>query len=752
MSLKNNSAQAEEIVNPGSVSQTVYDTIIIGSGFGGSVAALRLCEAFQKVDRPLGAGKPVLLLERGKDWWGNLTGQPTKAPPFSNYRQPDGRAGWMMDLEPFGTPQSPPDTYGQPEELDGETANFNTMTTYAQRPIPVYPGLVEMIVAYPPPPPEPVPDAPAPTPTMTTIVGAALGGTSHVYNTFFQKPSQLAFTLAFRDPEKLDSYESVLLSYGELAQHYDTVEKMMEPKTIDDKDNMVTETVPVREKPVFTYALKRSPPYLSTRSFRKQVKKIEDAVRLSKVETPIKSVQLEYTKLALDWSVVCKEVEVKMLPSAIIGEMWYGMNSYSISKTPSEGQELLGVKKALDQNYLKQAKDTGLLDIRCLSNVTNVYQDPNSDKDSPIYVINVEQIAPTDVANPTLLVYRAKNVIFSAGSMHTASMLLEYSNNPNPEAPDTKGLPALSKYVGKFWGQNGDVTGTQDLSIKTRPSDGGPGSTDASFYFVNDDTLNGITLPDDELEAAFNQSIDYMKVNKSASFIRLMLYPAWYDEADNLQNTYNMSVCYQPAPGEFLVDPASDKSSGRKVYSLYYPNTPTEKDEGAEPTEVGDVNVGVLDSVNALTTVLTTWGQVNASKEGESLTRRNGPLTYRGPLPALQSTRLHHARSLEGWDPNRVPEEFVVAYGVTAHPLGGCVLGKACNEFGQVLAAEDAKEEPDVKKEEPKVKKVVPGLYVVDGSLIPGSTGAATPAWTIAAVAEYCMTEITKKIVGTKQQ
>ncbi|MGV1893276.1 MULTISPECIES: hypothetical protein [Rhizobium/Agrobacterium group] len=748
MSLKNNSAPAEEITIPGSVSQTVYDTIIIGSGFGGSVAALRLCEAFQKANYSATAGKPVLLLERGKDWWGNLTGQPTKAPPFSNYRQPDGRAGWMMDLEPFGTPQSPPDTYGQPEELDGETANFNTMTTYAQRPIPVYPGLVEMIVAYPPPPPEPVPDAPAPTPTMTTIVGAALGGTSHVYNTFFQKPSQLAFTLAFRDPEKLDSYESVLLSYGELAQHYDTVEKMMEPKTIDDKDNMVTETVPVREKPVFTYALKRSPPYLSTRSFRKQVKKIEDAVRLSKVETPIKSVQLEYTKLALDWSVVCKEVEVKMLPSAIIGEMWYGMNSYSISSAPSEGQELLGVKKALDQNYLKQAKGTGLLDIRCLSNVTNVYQDPNSDKDSPIYVINVEQIAPTDVANPTLLVYRAKNVIFSAGSMHTASMLLEYSNNPNPEAPDTKGLPALSKYVGKFWGQNGDVTGTQDLSIKTRPSDGGPGSTDASFYFVKDKSLDH-DLSDDELKVAFDDSIAYMKSNNMASFIRLMLYPAWYDEADNLQNTYNMSVCYQPAPGYFIQDAASASSSGRKVYSLYYPNTP---DAGTKPSKDGDTNVGVLDSVNALTTVLTTWGQVNASKEGESLTRRNGPLTYRGPLPALQSTRLHHARNLKGWDPNRVPEEFVVAYGVTAHPLGGCVLGKACNEFGQVLAAEDEKEVPDVKNEVPEVKKVVPGLYVVDGSLIPGSTGAATPAWTIAAVAEYCMTEITKKIVGTKQQ
>ncbi|MGV1804266.1 GMC oxidoreductase [Agrobacterium vitis] len=720
MSLKNNSAQAEEIVNPGSVSQTVYDTIIIGSGFGGSVAALRLCEAFQKVDRPLGAGKPVLLLERGKDWWGNLTGQPTKAPPFSNYRQPDGRAGWMMDLEPFGTPQSPPATYGQAEDLGDATGNFNTMTTYAQRPIPVYPGLVQTITAF----------DDGGLPTMTTIVGAALGGTSQVYNSFFQKPSQLAFTLAFRDPEHLDSYSDVLLSYDKLAEHYDTVEQMMGPKTIDAKENLVTVSVPVGEDhATFTYPLKDSPPYLSTRSFREQVAKIDAVVNSGAVDTTIKSVQLEYTKLALDWSVVCKEVTAEMLPSAVIGEMWYGMNSYSVSTTPSESNELLGVKKALDQNYLKQAKDTGLLDIRCLSNVTNVYQDPNSGKDSPIYVINVEQISPTDVANPTLLVYRAKNVIFSAGSMHTASMLLEYSNNPNPEAPDTSGLPALSKYVGQFWGQNGDVTGTQDMSCKTRPSDGGPGSTDASFYFVKDESLDH-DLSDDELKVAFDDSIEYMKSHNSASFIRLMLYPAWFDEADNLQNTYNMSVCYQPAPGYFIPDTVSTNSSGRTVYNLYYPNTP---DAGTKPSTDGDTNVGVLDSITALATVLTEWGEINASKEGESLILRTGPLSYRGALPALQSTRLHHARVSEGWKSNRVPEEFVVAYGVTAHPLGGCVLGKACDEFGRVKAADDTP---------------VPGLYVVDGSLIPGSTGAATPAWTIAAVAEYCMTEITKKIVG----
>ncbi|MGV2128806.1 hypothetical protein ACQZ4Q_04600 [Agrobacterium vitis] len=740
MSSKKVSASAKEIVIPENGGPPVYETIIIGSGFGGSVAALRLCEAFQKANYSATAGKPVLLLERGKDWWGNLTGQPTTAPPFCNYRQPDGRAGWMVDVEPFGTPQSPPDTYGQAEDLGDETANFNTMTTYAQRPIPVYPGLVETLTAFQ-----------GPVPTMTAIVGAALGGTSQVYNSFFQKPSQLAFTLAFRDPEHLDSYKDVLLSYDKLAQHYDTVEQMMGPKTIDAKENKVSVTVPVSSDADLTvsYPLKDSPPYLSTRSFRAQVAKIDEAVKSGAVETPIQSVTLEYTKLALDWGVVCKEVNAEMLPSAIIGEMWYGMNSYSISTKPLGKKELLGVKKALDQNYLKQAKETGLLDIQCLSNVTNVYQDLSSNSVSPVYVVTVEEISPTDVANPTSVTYRAKNVIFSAGSMHTAPMLLEYSNNPNPQAPDTNGLPALSKYVGQFWGQNGDVTGTQDMSCKTRPSDGGPGSTDASFYFVKDESVDGTVLSDDKLEAAFNQSIDYMKSNNSASFIRLMLYPAWFDEADNLQNTYNMSVCYDPAPGYFDVNSAATNTSGRKTYSLYYPNTPV---AGSKPSQFGASSSGVLDSVNALTTVLTEWGEINASTEGESLIRRNGPLSYRGALPALASTEQYHARSLESWDPNRVPEEFVVAYGVTAHPLGGCVLGKACNEFGQVLAAEDAKEEPDVKKDEPEVKKVVPGLYVVDGSLIPGSTGAATPAWTIAAVAEYCMTKIAEKIVGTKQQ
>jgi cholesterol oxidase len=59
---------------------------------------------------------------------------------------------------------------------------------------------------------------------------------------------------------------------------------------------------------------------------------------------------------------------------------------------------------------------------------------------------------------------------------------------------------------------------------------------------------------------------------------------------------------------------------------------------------------------------------------------------------------------------------------VSAHPLGGAVLGKACEFDGRV--------------------KNQPGLYVVDGALIEGSTGLANPSFTIAALAERCMDRI----------
>ncbi|MDZ8185033.1 MAG: GMC oxidoreductase [Nostoc sp. ChiSLP02] len=59
---------------------------------------------------------------------------------------------------------------------------------------------------------------------------------------------------------------------------------------------------------------------------------------------------------------------------------------------------------------------------------------------------------------------------------------------------------------------------------------------------------------------------------------------------------------------------------------------------------------------------------------------------------------------------------------ICAHPLGGAVMGKVCDQYGRVFNYQ--------------------GLYVVDGALIPGPTACTNPSFTIAAIAERCMDEI----------
>lgn len=66
---------------------------------------------------------------------------------------------------------------------------------------------------------------------------------------------------------------------------------------------------------------------------------------------------------------------------------------------------------------------------------------------------------------------------------------------------------------------------------------------------------------------------------------------------------------------------------------------------------------------------------------------------------------------------------------VTFHPLGGAVIDQACDTYGRVHGHR--------------------GLYVTDGALIPGSTGACNPVWTISALAERCMDDILARDVGT---
>ncbi|MFF1570062.1 GMC oxidoreductase [Streptomyces sp. NPDC058293] len=65
----------------------------------------------------------------------------------------------------------------------------------------------------------------------------------------------------------------------------------------------------------------------------------------------------------------------------------------------------------------------------------------------------------------------------------------------------------------------------------------------------------------------------------------------------------------------------------------------------------------------------------------------------------------------------------------TWHPLGGAPMGTVCDLEGRVQGQR--------------------GLYVLDGALIPGTTGACNPSMTIAAVAERAMDAITAHDIDT---
>ncbi|MBA9004826.1 GMC oxidoreductase [Thermomonospora cellulosilytica] len=73
-------------------------------------------------------------------------------------------------------------------------------------------------------------------------------------------------------------------------------------------------------------------------------------------------------------------------------------------------------------------------------------------------------------------------------------------------------------------------------------------------------------------------------------------------------------------------------------------------------------------------------------------------------------------------NPGLSPYPLSAPITMTAHPLGGVVLGEATDLYGRV--------------------KGNPGLYVLDGSLLPGTVGGGNPSLSIAALAERCIAAI----------
>jgi cholesterol oxidase len=89
--------------------------------------------------------------------------------------------------------------------------------------------------------------------------------------------------------------------------------------------------------------------------------------------------------------------------------------------------------------------------------------------------------------------------------------------------------------------------------------------------------------------------------------------------------------------------------------------------------------------------------------------------------PSADAARAFNQRMIDR-NPGVVPANVVWPFTLTAHPLGGMVIGRATDWEGRVKGYDK--------------------LYVLDGSLIPGTVGGANPSLSITALAERSISRI----------
>lgn len=128
-----------------------------------------------------------------------------------------------------------------------------------------------------------------------------------------------------------------------------------------------------------------------------------------------------------DFKYMEQEAKGTVYQSALNGEVIYGNNAG---------------KNSLDKTYLAEARNTGLVEVRSLHEVININATDSG------YVLNVNNL---DAAGAVVKkkIFTCKHLFVCAGSVGTSRMLLK--------AKATGTLPDLNEYIGRNWGNNGNV-------------------------------------------------------------------------------------------------------------------------------------------------------------------------------------------------------------------------------------------------------------------------------------------------------
>ena len=148
----------------------------------------------------------------------------------------------------------------------------------------------------------------------------------------------------------------------------------------------------------------------------------------------------------VDWDIVRQEITGQKVPSAIIGEVLYGMNS--------------GAKNSLDRNYLSMAEATGKAKILPLHVVTEIEEFTPKRFRIVCNQINEQGIVVTQKT------FTCRYLFLAAGSIGTTELLLRAKYNGK--------LRRLNDNVGMNWGTNGDSINIVTTTGQTNPAQGGP--------------------------------------------------------------------------------------------------------------------------------------------------------------------------------------------------------------------------------------------------------------------------------------
>ncbi|MEQ1764288.1 MAG: GMC oxidoreductase [Pyrinomonadaceae bacterium] len=342
-----------------------------------------------------------------------------------------------------------------------------------------------------------------------------------------------------------------------------------------------------------------------------------------------------------------------------------------------------GSKNTLDYTYITEAWRKGA-EIRPLSEVKWIAR--TDDGYELEYVVHDPDCEP-GTENPRRRI-RCKTLVLAAGTFGTPYLLMKKESK----------IPGLSNELGKRYSVNGDLLSFISKSIEEKNGTDVPRRLDPSFGPV---ITCGIRFPDDLDENGKHGRGFYVEDGGHPAMM------SWLAEVSGLPGFLARSVKFLKLAAKYRIGVANDADIGGEVADLIG-DAQTTLSTFPILTMGRDIASGKLflneDRLDC------DW-KIADSKEYFDRVRNAGKAiaeVLRAEYQDNPSYKLNFQQVL------------------TAHPLGGCAMGtdiheavvdKNCEVFGN------------------------PGLFVVDGSVMPSAVGP-NPSLTIAAIADHAADHI----------